>query len=190
MGFENPFEQQSPISPTPDESKRVEDIDKARAMAEAGDSARTMAAKNRKELERDWTPKAKEEHGFERAAKSLDKLAERREERAALEYDTEKNMESMSDEEVEATRDKVHVDEVAARKTWDAARDTAGRAGYIMDPKFVPEKELVGERPTKLDVEMLERKEQEAKAAYGKLSDQRDAIEVVLRKRWRKSEGK
>lgn len=171
-----------------DESGRVEDVTKAEEAARAGDSARSFAAESREKLnDPDRTPRSKREHGFEGAAQVLDKLAEQREERADLEYDTEKSMEGMSDEEVEAARDKMFVDEVAARGKWQEAREVAGRADAKM---LVPERELVGERPTKSEVAVLEEEAEKAKTAYFQLNSQRTAIEVVLQKRWRKSEKK
>jgi hypothetical protein len=56
MGMERP----TPEPIVPDESQRVEDIDKARAMAEAGNEQRSWAARDREAANQEQSPNKKE----------------------------------------------------------------------------------------------------------------------------------
>lgn len=104
----------------PDESKRVEDSDKARTMAEAGDMSRSRAAENREKLKKSWVPELKET--FVRDEKSNELRAEKHEEDAATIYEIEKSAEGMNDEELLAAADKSIADEKIARETVYALR--------------------------------------------------------------------
>lgn len=104
----------------PDESERVEDPDKARAMAEAGDASRTQAAENREKLKEPWAPSLKET--FTLRAEFNDKRAESHEEDAGIIHEIEKRAEGMNDEELLAAADKAIADEKVARETVYALR--------------------------------------------------------------------
>lgn len=84
MGMEgNP---QEPL--VPDESERIDDVDKARAMARAGNEDRSEAAKQRG-------------YGYDNIAEIDDRSAERKEENIAVAYDTAKEAQDMNNDELE-----------------------------------------------------------------------------------------
>ena len=91
MGFES-IPQRPPIPPKVEkksepvqvevpQSERVEDVDKARAMAEAGNMQRSWAARDRKAANQEQNPNKKE--WFESGARMQDEKAEYDEKMAA-----------------------------------------------------------------------------------------------------------
>lgn len=99
---------------TLDGSERVEDIDKAREMAESSQYMRNYAAGMREELKKDWTPEAKKAHGFAEKAEFGDKKADAYEQLAGFYYDAGKEARGMNDRELEAAADQSISDEKVA----------------------------------------------------------------------------
>lgn len=121
MSLEN-FPQTVPISP--DKSERIDDPEKAKAMAEAGNISRAQAAENRKKLkDGSWVPSLEEE--FTRKAEFNDKKAEKFEGDEAFMFEVEKSAKGMSDEELLVAAGQSIFDEKNVRANVFQLRQTA-----------------------------------------------------------------
>ncbi len=79
----------------PEDEGRIDDVEKAREMAEAGDSFRSEAADNRKQLSDGTLPE-----WLDGSGQKLDSIAESREDRVGREFELKQRYPDLSDEEI------------------------------------------------------------------------------------------
>lgn len=171
MSFESPPQ-------TPNESERIDDTEKAEEMARSSDFQRKYEARAKKSSEDEkWTPEKKEE--FKAQSEHWGERAEQEEEKAAIEYDTRKEVEGLGDDEVRALREKI----------WQEAGDAYGESRRLQEALASPEERIKQvlikgeERGVIPSEESLKEAIEKAEDKWWRLNHKRFVLDKILRER-------